>query len=106
MNYQAVVNQPMLHRAGGSYIPRAAQAPRLPQHQTYGVVAPHEPTEYLCRIMWLQGQIPFGWEDMGLYADRNSWVWLDIHANPSYQSRNRPSDDDENDGKGKKQTKD
>ena len=43
---------------------------------------------------------------MGLYADRNSWVWLDIHANPSYQSRNRPSDDDENDGEGKKQTKD
>ena len=102
MNYQAVVNQPMLHRAGGAYIPRASQAPRIPRHHTYGVVTPHEPTELLFRIMRLQGQIPFGWDDQTLNAEANSWVWLDIHANPAYRN-----DDDRDPGNGaeKEQTK-
>ena len=103
MVYQGMMYQEMPYTSDVEFDPRALLPPDLPEHQINGFTVPCGHNEYIFRIMWLQGQIPFGFRVHTMNADGNSWVWLDIHANPAFRN---DEDRDSGDGAGKEQTKD
>ena len=112
MVYQGAVYQTNMYESDVPFNPRASWPPEIPADEIDGIVPPVGLNEYIFRIMWLQGQIPFGYRSENHNVDGNSWLWLDIHANGMFsnpqvrQARRQPPPDSKDGGEGKKQTKD
>ena len=90
-----------------TYVPRAQLPPYIPVDDRNGFTTPVGNSEYLFRIMYVTGMIPFGWRQESQNRDGNSWIWLDINTNQHNQANTRfyPHDRDAGNGAGREQTK-